>query len=90
MPAWHRWASTSPWRTPSAAGRVDLALRCGGRVHLFEFKVIERAGEGAVLRQLAERGYAEKHRASGEPIHLIGVEFSEETRNIAAFDATLA
>ena len=70
----------------SAAGRVDLALRCGGRGYLFEFKVIERAGEGSALRQLIERGYAEKYRASGEPVHSIGVEFSEETRNIATFE----
>ena len=69
----------------SAAGRVDLALRCDGRVYLFEFKLIERAGEGAALRQLIERGYAEKHRAAGAPVHLIGVEFSEESRNITAF-----
>ena len=70
----------------SAAGRVDLSLRCGSRVYLFEFKVIERAGEGSALRQLTERGYAEKHRAAGEPVHLIGVEFSEETRNVANFE----
>ncbi|MDE0479562.1 MAG: ATP-binding protein [Gammaproteobacteria bacterium] len=70
----------------SAAGRVDLALRCGGRVYLFEFKVIERAGEGAALRQLKERGYAEKYRSGSEPVHLIGIEFSEETRNIANFE----
>ena len=70
----------------SAAGRLDLALRCGERVYLFEFKVIERAGEGAALRQLTERGYAEKYRASGEPVHLVGVEFSGQTRNIAAFE----
>ena len=74
----------------SAAGRVDLALRCEGRVYLFEFKVVERAGEGAALLQLAERGYADKYRASGGPIHLIGVEFSEDTRNIAAFDVATA
>ncbi len=70
----------------SAAGRVDLALRCGGRTYLFEFKLIERAGEGAALAQLIERGYAEKHRAAGGPVHLIGIGFSEETRNIAAFE----
>ena len=70
----------------SAAGRADLALRCDGRVYLFEFKVIERAGGGAALQQLRERGYAEKYRASGEPVHLIGVEFSEESRNITAFE----
>ncbi|MYK04251.1 MAG: hypothetical protein F4030_04575, partial [Gammaproteobacteria bacterium] len=71
----------------SAAGRVDLALRCGGRVYLFEFKVIERAGEGAALRQLIQRGYAGKYRAVGKPVHLVGVEFSEKTRNVRAFDA---
>ena len=70
----------------SAAGRVDLALRCGGRVYLFEFKVAERAGEGAALRQLIERGYADEYRAHGEPVHLIGVEFSEKSRNITAFE----
>ena len=70
----------------SAAGRVDLALRCDGHVYLFEFKVAERAGEGAALRQLIERGYAEKYRASADFVHLIGVEFSEESRNITAFE----
>ena len=74
----------------SAAGRVDLALRCDGRVYLFEFKVIERAGEGAAVRQLIKRGYADKYRSPGEPIHLIGIEFSEKTRNIAAFETTTA
>ena len=69
----------------SAAGRAGLALRCGGRLYLFEFKVVERAGEGAALQQLRERGYADKYRASGEPVHLIGVEFSEEARNIQTF-----
>ncbi len=74
----------------SAAGRADLALRCGGRVYLFEFKVAERADEGAALRQLIERGYAEKYRAAGEPIHLIGVEFSEQSRNVTTFETAEA
>lgn len=70
----------------SSAGRVDLTMRCDGHVYLFEFKVIERAGEGSALEQLIERRYADKYRASGQPIHCIGVEFSEETRNINAFE----
>ena len=74
----------------SAAGRADLALRCGGRVYLFEFKLAERASEGAALQQLIERNYAEKYRAPGEPIHLIGIEFSEESRNITTFETTEA
>ena len=41
---------------------------------------------GAALKQLRERGYAEKYRASGEPVQLVGVEFSEESRNITTFE----
>ena len=35
---------------------------------------------------LRARHYADKYRARGEPIHLIAVEFSRESRNIAAFE----
>ena len=66
-------------------GRADMAVRFGGAVYLFEFKVVEQAGEGAALAQLKARGYADKYRASGSPVHLIGVEFSRETRNVTAF-----
>ena len=70
----------------SAAGRLDMAVRTGGRVYLFEFKVTEQAGEGAALAQLRERDYAAKYRGRGEPIHLIGVEFSRKTRTLTAFE----
>ena len=70
----------------TSRGRLDMALRFGGAVYLFEFKVVEQAGPGAALAQLKDRGYADKYRGSGEPIHLVGVEFSSETRNIAAFE----
>ena len=50
------------------------------------FRVVEQATEGAALAQIKERGYADKYRASSEPIHLIGVEFSKETRNVTAFE----
>ena len=46
----------------------------------------EQANEGDALAQLKERGYADKYPASGEPIHLIGVEFSKEARNVTAFE----
>ena len=74
----------------SSRGRVDLAVRYRGNVYLFEFKVVELAPEGAALTQLQARGYAEKYRALGEPIHLLGVEFSRATRTIAAFEAARA
>jgi len=74
----------------SNRGRVDLAVRCGGQVYLFECKVTEQEPSGAALAQLRERDYAAKYRASGRPVHLIGIEFSRETRNIVAFETAPA
>ena len=67
-------------------GRLDMAMRTGGHVYLFEFKVAEMAPPGSALAQLRERDYAAKYRSGGEPIHLIGVEFSRHTRNVTAFE----
>ena len=71
----------------SSHGRLDMAVRAAGHVYLFEFKVAEMAPPGSALAQLRERGYADKYRAGGEPIHLVGVEFSRATRNVTAFEA---
>lgn len=66
--------------------RIDMAVLFNGHVYLFEFKVVELVPEGRTLAQLVERGYAEKYRARGEPIHLIGVEFSREQRSVVGFE----
>ena len=70
----------------SSHGRLDRAVRTGGHLYLFEFKVAEMAPPGSALAQLQERDYAAKYRGRGEPIHLIGVEFSRQTRNLTAFE----
>ena len=70
----------------SSHGRLDMAVRTASHVYLFEFKVAEMAPPGSALAQLQQRRYADKYRATGEPIHLIGVEFSRATRNITAFE----
>ena len=67
-------------------GRLDMAVRFNGNVYLFEFKVVEMAGEGAAMAQLKARRYAEKYRGAGEPIHLVAVEFSRDTRNVVGFE----
>ena len=69
----------------SSHGRLDMAVRAGGHVYLFEFKVVEMEPEGSALAQLQSRDYAAKYRHLGEPIHLVGVEFSRATRNVTAF-----
>ena len=43
------------------------------------------APPGSAFAQVRERCYADKYRATGEPIHLVGVEFSRATRNVTAF-----
>ena len=70
-------------------GRLDMAVRFNRHIYLFEFKVVELAPEGAAMAQLKERRYADKYRDAGQPIYLIAVEFSRESRNLAAFEAAL-
>ena len=70
----------------STRGRADMAVRFGGRVYLFEFKVVEQAGPGAALAQLKAKAYADKYRSLGEPLHLVGVEFSSASRNVVVFE----
>jgi hypothetical protein len=63
-----------------------MALRFNGQVYLFEFKVVEMEPDGSALAQIKARGYAERYRGSGQPIHLIGVEFSRERRGVLGFE----
>jgi hypothetical protein len=67
-------------------GRIDLALRVGSRVYLFEFKVVEQVPEGRALAQLQAKGYADKYREPGVTITLVGIEFSRESRNVVGFE----
>ena len=71
-------------------GRLDMAIRFNDTVYLFEFKVVELAPEGSAMAQLEAKGYADKYRDLGEPIFMIGVEFSRETRNLIGFETALA
>ena len=67
-------------------GRIDMTVLFNRQVYLFEFKVVELVPQGRALQQIRERGYADKYRARGEPIHLIGVEFSREQRSVVGFE----
>ena len=69
-----------------SAGRADLCVRAFSRVYVFEFKMHGRGGTAAAMAQLKDRGYADRYRGRGEPIHLVGVEFSAETRNVTSFE----
>jgi hypothetical protein len=72
-------------------GRIDLTVVQQEQVFLFEFKVVADAPEGHALRQIRDKGYAEKYLGRGTDVHLIGVEFSRSARNIVGFEVeTLA
>jgi hypothetical protein len=70
----------------SSHGRLDLRLRFNGQIWLFELKVVELAPKGAALQQIKDRGYADKYRAEGLPMHLIGIEFSRKERTLVGFE----
>ena len=76
----------------SSGGRADLVVRGDEGVHIFEFKLVRDAprARGEALAQIKARGYADKYRQPGCPVHLIGVEFSREARNIATFEVERA
>ncbi len=74
----------------SSHGRLDMAVHFNDNIYLFEFKVVEMASEGAAMAQLQEKRYADKYRGLDQPIHLIAVEFSKNTRNITAFEVARA
>ena len=65
-------------------GRSDIVVRHANAVWVFELKGNGDAKEA--LAQIEERGYAEKYRHLDRPIHQVGVTFSEQARNIAAFE----
>ena len=74
----------------SSAGRADMTVRFNGAVYVFELKTVPKGATGEAMRQLREKGYADKYRGLGQPVHLIGVEFSKEDRNVAAFEVERA
>ena len=67
-------------------GRLDMAVRFGGNVYLFEFKVVEMEPEGTAMAQLRERDYAAKYRGGSGEVFLVGVEFSRKTRGVVGFE----
>ncbi len=74
----------------SASGRLDMAVLFNGHIYLFEFKMQKGEAQGAALAQLKEKGYHQKYRYLQQPIYLIGVEFSAESRNLIGFDVESA
>ena len=67
-------------------GRIDMTVQLPDQIYLFEFKVVESVAKGHALQQIQDKHYADKYRAKGLPIHLVGVEFARDSRNVVGFD----
>lgn len=65
-------------------GRADVVVQTDDRIFIFEFKLFDT--KESALAQIKEMGYHEKYLARGKSIHLMGVEFSVEDRNIGDWE----
>ena len=65
----------------SAKGRADAVVKTPKYIYVFEFKLHDTA-ENA-LKQIDEKGYLIPYQADGQELLKIGVEFSQEERNIS-------
>ncbi len=71
----------------SSHGRADMVVLTGGQVFVLEFKMADgdigtKAALDVAIAQMRERGYAEKYRGRGEPVHLVGVACGRVARNL--------
>lgn len=48
--------------------------------------MVELTPKGKALAHIKANGYAGKYRQRGEPMYLIGVEFSKKNPNIVGFE----
>ena len=65
---------------PSARGYADAVVERPDAVYVFEFKYDETSE--AAIRQIRERGYADKWIGGARPVTLVGVNFNPKKRNI--------
>ncbi len=65
---------------PSVRGYADAVIETPDNVFVFEFKY--NKSSKSAMRQIRERGYADKWKGGPRPVTLIGVNFSSRKRNI--------
>ena len=78
----------------SLRGRADMIVLYDDQVFIFEFKMATdsdgaRTAEEAI-QQIKDRGYADKYKNRQQPVHLIGIAFGQDSRNISDFKVVTA
>ncbi len=62
-------------------GRIDCVITCPEDIYIVEFKFNQNADDA--ISQIIEKRYFEPYMDKGKKIHLVGINFSTEERNIA-------
>ncbi|XTB06218.1 ATP-binding protein [Treponema denticola] len=65
-----------------ATGRADCVVEFQDKVYIFEFKLTSNETAENAVKQIKEKGYADKYSGSGKKIIAIGSSFDEEKRTI--------
>ncbi len=61
-------------------GRIDAVVHTDTHLYILEFKLDETAQ--AALRQIREKGYADKYLPSDKEVKAIGINFSSDTKKV--------
>ena len=67
-----------------AVAKMTVGLEVGSSA--VRIASVAKGRSGAALQQIKDKGYAGKYKVRGEPIHLIGVEFSKASRSMVGFE----
>ena len=65
-----------------ATGRADCVVEMKDKIYLFEFKVAANGSAEDAIKQIQEKGYADKYAGSGKKVIAIGSSFDEVKRTI--------
>ena len=65
-----------------ATGRIDCTIEMKDKIYLFEFKVAANGSAEDAIKQIQEKGYADKYAGSGKKVIAIGSSFDEVKRTI--------
>ncbi len=71
---------------PSAKGRADIILKMPKGIYVIEIKYDDTADNA--IKQIDQRGYADKYRLDGRPVTKVGISFSSKERNITEWKKT--
>lgn len=66
-------------------GRIDLSVELPDKILILEFKLLKNGNAASAINQIKDKKYADKYRVKSKPIHLMGVSFDNELRNIHDF-----